>query len=45
MQSKDWLLALATLAMGLQPALADEYPYTAEQKLNANRTLNIGYVS
>lgn len=45
MQRKDWLLALATLALSLRRALADEYPYTAEQKLNANRTLNIGYVS
>ncbi|KAK1828023.1 isonitrile hydratase [Podospora conica] len=44
MQTKDLILALATLAQCLQPTLADEYPYTAEQKLNANRTLSIGYV-
>ena len=45
MKTQGCLLAFATLAQGLDAMLAKDYPYTAEQKLNANKTFSIGYVS
>ena len=44
MKIPNHLLTLAALAQWLQPSVAEDYPFTAEQKHNANRTLSIGYV-